>query len=165
MEIESTNEISTILDPNTSQVIGKVGVKPYPPGPGGHDVPTVLQWGNSINAFSKHKEAAWLFMVWSTSPEMQARLQLKGIASPRASSWQTPEWKAKLVEDDPIWREWTETLQHIVEKGSGQVGPPAVEQPTVRQIVGDMIDAIYLGTMTLEEATKKADEQLNQLEH
>ncbi|MGQ9458136.1 MAG: ABC transporter substrate-binding protein [Anaerolineae bacterium] len=165
MEIEATNEISTILDPNTSQVIGKVGVKPYPPGPEGHDVPTVLQWGNSINAFSKHKEAAWLFMVWSTSPEMQARLQLKGIASPRASSWETPEWKAKLVEDDPIWREWTETLQHIVEKGNGQVGPPAVEQPTVRQIVGDMIDAIYLGTMTLEEATKKADEQLNQLEH
>ncbi|MEW5718758.1 MAG: sugar ABC transporter substrate-binding protein [Chloroflexota bacterium] len=164
MEIEATNEISTIIDPKNSKVVGKVGVVPYPPGPDGRDVPTVLQWGNSINAFSQHKEAAWLFMVWSTSPQMQAKLQVKGIASPRSASWDTPEWKAKVAED-PIWSDWTATLKHIVEKGSGDVGTPGVEQPAIRQIIGDAIDAVYLGQKSAEEAAKEADAKLDAMEH
>lgn len=164
MEIEATNEIRTIIDPENSAVVGLVGVNPYPPGPDGRQVPNVLQWGISMNAFSEHKEAAWLFMTWVTSKERMAVAQVAGIASPRFSSWNTPEWQEKLAED-PIWGEWTATLQHIIDKGSGDIGPPAVEQPTVRQIVGDMIDSIYLEQATAEEAAQKACAEIDAMEY
>ncbi len=163
MEIESSNELSTIVDPKSSKVVGKVGVMPYPPGPGG-DVPTVLQWGVSINANSKKKEAAWLFAVWATSQEMQAKLHLKGIASPRLSAWDTPEWKAQLA-GDPLRAEWAAAVKHVSEKGSGEVGPPAIEQPTVRKIMGDAIDAVILGQKSAADAMKAADAEIDKLAH
>jgi multiple sugar transport system substrate-binding protein len=164
MEIEATNELRTIIDPANSTVVGKVGIRPYPPGPTGLQVPNVLQWGVSINAFSEHKEAAWLFLAWVTSKERMAAAQLEGIASPRFSGWATPEWEAKLGED-PIWGEWSTTLQHIIDKGSGEIGPPAVEQPIVRQVVGDMIDSVYLGLATAEEAAQKACTEIDAMEY
>ncbi len=162
MEIEATNEIRTIIDPANSAVVGKVGIQPYPPGPGGRQGPNVLQWGISINAFSQKKEAAWLFMTWVTSKERMAQAQVDGIASPRLSAWNTPDWEAKLA-TDPIWGEWSETLQHIIDKGSGDIGPPAIEQPTVRQIVGDMINFVYLDQKTTEQAAADACGQINEL--
>ena len=86
MEIEATNEIRTIIDPQNSAVVGKVGINPYPPGVDGRQVPNVLQWGVSMNAFSQHKEAAWLFLAWVTSKERMAAAQVNGIASPRLSA-------------------------------------------------------------------------------
>lgn len=46
---------------------------------------------------SKNKEAAWEFIVWATSPEMEPRL---AYAQPgaRYSSLQNPELAAKFVE-------------------------------------------------------------------
>ncbi len=160
MEIESSNELSTILDPKNSQVVNKVGVIPFPPGPGG-DHPTELQWGISMNAFSQHKGAAWLFMVWATSKDMQAKLALKGIASPRASSWKTPEFQASL--DSPTRKEWADAVQHTLAVGNGEVGPPAVEEAQVRQIIGDMIDSVILKQATAADAAKKADAALDPL--
>lgn len=157
MEIESSNELSTIIDPKNSQVVGKVGVIPFPPGPGG-DHPTQLQWGISVNAFSQNKKAAWLFMVWSTSKKMQADLALKGIASPRSSAWETPEFKAST--GDQLKKDWAAAVQHTVSAGTGEVGPPAADQPQVRQIIGDMIDSVILNQATAADAAKKADAAL-----
>ncbi|MBI5305767.1 MAG: sugar ABC transporter substrate-binding protein [Chloroflexi bacterium] len=162
MEIESSNELSTIIDPKSSKVIGKVGVMPYPPGPGG-DVPTVLQWGVSINANSKKKEAAWLFTMWATSQEMQTKLQLKGIASPRSSSWDSADWKAQLA-GDALRAEWAAAVKYVAEKGSGEVGPPAIEQPAARKIMGDALDAVILGTKSAADAMKAADAELDKVE-
>ncbi len=157
MEIESSNELSTIIDPKSSQVVGKVDVIPFPPGPGG-DHPTELQWGISMNAFSQHKDAAWLFMVWATSKQMEADLALKGIASPRASSWETSQFKASLT--DQLRKDWAAAVQHTVAVGNAEVGPPAVDEPQVRQIIGDMVDSVILGQSTAADAAKKADAAL-----
>ncbi len=162
MEIESSNELSTIIDPKSSKVVGKVGVIPIPAGPGG-DVPTVLQWGVSINANSKKKEAAYLFAMWATSQQMQAQLHLKGIASPRLSSWETPEWKAQLA-GDALKGEWATAVKYVSEKGSGEVGPPAFEQPTARKIMGDAIDAVILGQKSAADAMKAVDVELDKLD-
>lgn len=157
MEIESSNELSTIIDPKSSQVVGKVDVIPFPPGPGG-DHPTELQWGISMNPYSQHKDAAWLFMVWATSKQMEADLALKGIASPRVSSWETSQFQASLT--DQLRKDWAAAVQHTVAVGNPEVGPPAVDQPQVRQIIGDMVDSVILGQSTAADAAKKADTAL-----
>ena len=125
MEYESSNEISTITNPESSRVVGKIGVFALPPGPGGSH-PTVLQWGISISAHSKNKDAAWEFIRWATSPEIQLKLAQKGIASPRASVWDNAEFKKTL--EEPIKQEWAAALRVVMEKGNPEVGPPVAKQ-------------------------------------
>ncbi|CEP69404.1 Bacterial extracellular solute-binding, family 1 [Moorella glycerini] len=157
MEIDASNELATIIDPKSSRVVENVGVIPIPPGPGG-DHPTVLQWGISISAFSQHKEAAWKFVRWATSPEMQLRLALKGIASPRASVWENAEFKKSLAE--PVRQEWASALKVIMEKGNPQVGPPAVKQAEVRKIIGEAIDKAILSQATPTQVAQEIQQKL-----
>jgi len=157
MEIESTNELNSIIDPKNSRVIDKVGVIPVPPGPGGSKL-TQLQWGLSINKFSSNKEAAWLFMQWATSKNMQLEMALNGIASPRASTWEDEKFKASM--DTPLKQEWVEALKFIMANANPDVGPPAEDQAQVRQIVGEMVGKVILGDKTAEEAAKEADTKL-----
>ena len=160
MEIESTNELSTIIDPKNSRVIDKVRIIPFPPGPGGSKL-TQLAWGLSINKFSKNKEAAWLFMQWATSKEIQLELALNGIASPRKSTWEHDKFKASI--DSEVKRDWVEALKFIMAHANPDVGPPAEDQAQVRQIVGEMVGKVILGEKTAEEAAKEADMRLTEV--
>lgn len=154
MEIESTNELNAIIDPKTSRVADKVGVIPVPPGPAGSKL-TQLQWGLSINKFSKNKEAAWLFMQWATSKDMQLEMAMNGIASPRKSTWDSEKFKTSI--DTPLEKEWVEALKFIMANANPDVGPPAEDQAQVRQVIGEMVGKVILGEKTAEEAAKEAD--------
>lgn len=149
MEIDASNELASITDPNNSKVIGKIGVFPIPAGPGGNH-PTVLQWGISMSAYSQHKDAAWEFIRWATSPDMQLKLALKGIASPRSSTWENTQFKASLR--DATKKEWAKTLEFIMKNGNPEVGPPAIKEAAVRQVIGNNIDKVMLGSETPQQA-------------
>jgi multiple sugar transport system substrate-binding protein len=160
MEIESTNELNSITDPKTSRVIDKIGVIPVPPGPGGSKL-TMLQWGLSINKFAKNKEAAWLFMQWATSKEMQLEMALNGIASPRTSTWNNDKFKNGM--DTPLKKQWMESLKFIMANANPDVGPPVEDQAQVRQIIGEMIDKVILKNKTAAEAAKEADTKITEV--
>jgi multiple sugar transport system substrate-binding protein len=160
MEIESTNELNSIIDPKNSRVIDKVAVIPVPPGPGGSKL-TQLQWGLSINKFAKNKEAAWLFMQWATSKEMQLEMALNGIASPRKSTWDNEKFKTSM--NTPLKQQWVEALKFIMANANPDVGPPAEDQAQVRQLIGEMVDKVILGDKTAEEAAKEADTKLTEV--
>ncbi|KLU60559.1 putative ABC transporter-binding protein precursor [Peptococcaceae bacterium CEB3] len=156
MELDSSNELASIIDPSNSKVIGKIGVFAIPAGPGGNH-PTVLQWGISMSAYSQHKDAAWKFIRWATSPEMQLKLALKGIASPRASTWDNAKFKASLK--STVKKEWAKTLEFILKNGNPEVGPPAVKEAEVRQVIGNNIDQVILGSETPQAAANKIQQQ------
>jgi len=67
-----------ILDPKQSKVIGKLGFYLVPGGPAGR-FPPFLAHGFSIPSGSKHKEAAWLFLQWATSPKVALRVHLLDV--------------------------------------------------------------------------------------
>ncbi|MBP2640175.1 MAG: extracellular solute-binding protein [Firmicutes bacterium] len=157
MEYESSNELSTITNPQNSRVVGKIGVFSLPPGPGGNH-PTVLQWGVSISAFSKNKEAAWEFIRWATSPEMQRKLAEKGIASPRSSVWDNAEFKKTL--EEPVKQEWAAALRIVMDNGNPEVGPPVTKQAEARKMIGTAIDKVILGTATAQEAASEIQQKL-----
>jgi len=160
MEIDSSNELQSVIDPESSSVIDDVGVMPIPPGPGGNH-PTVLQWGISTSAFSENKDAAWEFMKWATSPEMQLNLAFDGIASPRVSTWEDSEFRETL--DEPVKEEWADTLNFVQEEGNPEVAPPGEDQPRIREIVGNAIDNVILGETTAEEAAEEIQRELGNL--
>ncbi|AYY11708.1 sugar ABC transporter substrate-binding protein [Actinobacteria bacterium YIM 96077] len=157
MSVESSNEISSVIDPEDSTVAEDVGVMPTPPGPGGQH-PTVLQWGISMSPYSENQDAAWEFMKWATSPEMQLQLAMDGIASPRASTWESEEFQETL--DRPALTEWAEALDVIQTDGHPEVAPPGENQPEIRQIIGDGVGQVIAGNMDAAEAAQQIQSEL-----
>lgn len=156
MAFESSNEFGEMLKfPKRAE---DTGVMLLPPGPAGSK-PTVIGWGLSVSAFSKEQPAAWYFVQWATSPQMDAALALKGIAPPRASVVNSPEYQAWLKEV-PVRQDWANLLRDMGANGTSEVGPPLDRQPQAREIVGDAVDSVLLGQATAHDAACSADKRL-----
>ncbi len=89
-------------DPSQSQISDDVGYAPTPLGPDGTRKAGAWIWSMSINAASKNKEAAWLFLSWVTSSDTMIATHLTGNMNPvRASAWES----AEVVEMVNSWGE------------------------------------------------------------
>lgn len=156
MAFESSNEFGEMMKfPHRAS---DTGVMLLPPGPGGSK-PTVIGWGVSISAFSKHKGAAWYFVQWATSPAMDAKLALQGIAPPRVSVADSAAYKTWLAQL-PVREEWAKLLKQMGATGTSEVGPPLARQPQAREIIGDAVDKVLLGQSSPHDAACAADSQL-----
>jgi len=69
-------------DPEQSRVAGDVGIAPLPRFGGGQSVSTLGGWMVGVSALSEHKEAAWTFVEFLTSPEIQKLLAVEGGLAP-----------------------------------------------------------------------------------
>lgn len=159
MSFESSNEFSAIMEGGAR--MEDTAVIPLPPGAGGAS-PTVIGWSMAISAHSANPEAAWYFLQWVSSPEMQAKLALKGIAPPRAAVAESAEYKAWLSEN-AVRQQWQEALASLAATGSSEIGYPIVGNPESRQYIGKVVGDVLLGTATVEEACVAADKELNAL--
>lgn len=97
--IEGAPLAGRILDPEQSRVVGKLGFALVPEGPAGR-FPPFLAHGFVIPSGSKHKEAAWLFIQWATSPQTVLKVHLLDpivdIAVARNSIWADEEFIKKF---------------------------------------------------------------------
>jgi multiple sugar transport system substrate-binding protein len=102
-------------DPQQSRVIGKVGMMPLPPFPGGKGASTLGGWQIGISRFSKIPDVAWRFVAFLTGHEMQKRIALStGRAPTRKALYGDAELLAKMP--------WLESLLKTFEQ--------AVPRPT-----------------------------------
>jgi multiple sugar transport system substrate-binding protein len=160
MAYESSNEFGPIM-----QFPGRLkdsAVALLPPGPGGVSRPTVIGWGLSMSAFSGHKDPAWYFIQWATSPAMQTALALDGIAPPRVAIANSAQYKAWLAAE-PVRQEWAKSLDVMARTGTSEVGPPIEQQPEARDILGDEVQQMILGQASAAEACAAADKQIDAL--
>jgi multiple sugar transport system substrate-binding protein len=61
-----------VNDPTKSRAAGRVGVAPLPHFPGGRSSSALGGWLYGISSFSRNADAAWTFVEFMTSAEMQA---------------------------------------------------------------------------------------------
>jgi multiple sugar transport system substrate-binding protein len=61
-----------------SPVKGKLGYAPPPAGPDGKRVSGLWVWAYAMNSASKNKDAAWKFIQWTTSKDMDVADMLNG---------------------------------------------------------------------------------------
>jgi len=100
MDLQWHNAAPTCSDPSKSKIVGKFDFAVIPgklqPDGSIKRTPTFGGWSLEIPKDSKNKEAAWEFMVWATTPEIQPRL---AYAQPgdRFSSLADPELQKKYV--------------------------------------------------------------------
>ena len=159
MSFQSSNEFPSVMEGGAR--LKDTAIIPLPAGDGGSH-PTAIGWALAVSQFSENTDAAWYFIQWATSPQMQAKLALEGIAPPRASASDDEAYKAWLAEES-LRQEWQKALDDLAKNGTSEVGYPIVQNPESREYIGQAVDDILLGTATVEEACATADEQLNAL--
>ena len=160
MLLDSNAWSGIFSDPQNSKIVGKWAVVPAPPGPAGATY-ELWAWSISIPAFSEKKRAAWLFIQWATSKEMQRILHLRDFPMPRKSLWDDPVWKAKV---DPSWHH-AAMVQFQTAKVIGH--PQVVAAPEVIDMVGIAINGAIAGKdpkAELEAAARKIGEILEKTE-
>ena len=159
MAFESSNELPSMMSGDAR--LKDTGVALLPAGPGGSH-PSVIGWTMSISSYSKKKDAAWYFLQWATSPGMQAKLALEGIAPPRAAVANGAGYK-QWMEEQPVRKEWVASLNEIAKTGTSELGYPIVANPASREYIGQMVDEVLLGQKSVEQACADADRQLDAL--
>lgn len=159
MSYESSNEFATIMESGEREK--DTAIIPLPAGPGGSH-PTVIGWALAISGYSDNADAAWYFLQWASSPEMQAKLALNGIAPPRPAVADSADYKAWL-DESPIRQQWQAALSTLASTGSSEIGYPIIGNPESRQYIGQAVGDVLLGSKTVDEACAAADASLNEL--
>jgi len=161
MTHESSNEFANIMRfPNRAQ---DLGVKVLPPGRETNiSKPVSIGWTVTISSNSQKKSAAWYFLQWSTSREVQSKLVQFGVAPPRASVFQGPEF-ANWVSEMPIRKSWVNSLTEIGKTGTGVYQSPTERVPEARDLIGTAVQQIIQGGNPAEVA-KTTDEALSKLQ-
>jgi multiple sugar transport system substrate-binding protein len=157
MMLESSNEVSSITDPGSSKVADDLGVVAFPAGEAGSRT-TILSWGLAVSSFSQKKDAAWKFVEWATSAEVQQKLTESGIAPPRTSVAASEAYTASL--DTDLLKEWNEVLTSAQTTGSTEVGPVGVAAPEMRKIIGDAVGLAILDRASAADAAKQIQDGL-----
>ncbi len=85
-------------DASKSQVAGKVGYAALPKTANG-SMTGHWMWGLGIPANSEKKEAAWYFIQWATSKEIDAKIGTHTGGAPRLSTWANPIYTQSLNPD------------------------------------------------------------------
>ena len=159
MAFEAQNEFGNMMEGGAREHDTAIAL--LPPGPGGSH-PTAIGWGLAISPYSKKAGPAWYLLQWATSPAMQTRTELSGVAAPRASvaqDTQVKTWLSAL----PVRQQWQDAVDAIAKTGTSEVGYPIVGNPDSRQYIGQAVDDLILGSKPVEKACADADTALDKL--
>lgn len=144
--------VSDLEDPDESKVAGDVGYALVPEGECGR-APFIGGWGYAINPFSEKDGAAWTFIQWATSQDINLEMKLDGWPSPRSSAWESAEFAA----NDPT-PEFTAVVLESTQIASAQMNPPVAPGVEAREIAGLVANRALEG-ISRAEIQQVADQQ------
>lgn len=152
--IDTHNSAAVLADPGKSQVLGKVGFARWPKGPSGRRVTSIWNWSFPINASvsDEEKAAAWLFIQWAGSKEVQAATSYgfdgayKRLGVNRTSLWSSPEYSQLL---DGIGAGLTQTTMDSIREDTDVDWRPRVPQwAAIGEVVATAVQAALVGQAT-----------------
>jgi multiple sugar transport system substrate-binding protein len=143
---------SLVTDSDTYPQVSKgkypIGIAPMPAGPAGAR-PLAGAWSHSISKYSKHKEAAWLFMQFIASKEAMPEYEKAGGIPPRLSVLE--------ASDNPLYKVVDESLKNA--KGL----PKVPNYLQMEDAIGRAIADALLDKKSPQEALDGAQQELEQL--
>ena len=142
-------------DPSLSSVVGKVDITKAPTSKGVAVTYGFGGWGIAINADSdkRKQEAAWEFIKWLSSPEVQKEWVLHRGPPLRLSTMQDPD----VVKVMP----WMPLLQDSFVKGDGNYRPRIPQYSIIEDALGTYVNAFLVGKETSAQAAlDKAQAQI-----
>ena len=93
MAIDSSVLATDISNPARSRVAKQAAFAAFPHVDGRSPVPFMSQWQACINAKSRNKRAAFLFLLWATSKPTSLQTATGGLATTRLSAWSSEDFK------------------------------------------------------------------------
>lgn len=144
-------------DPAISFVVGKTAMGVTPTVPGILPRLGFGGWGIGINADiePERQAAAWAFIKWITSPEIQKEWMLHDGAPIRLSTLLDPELNAKMP--------WLSTMLKLFIHGDGDYRPRLPEYSQIQSILGLCVNQAITHELTPKEALDKAAEEIKAL--
>ena len=139
------------FDPSQSKVVDSAAIELAPPGAGLPKKYGIGGWGLAINADidAKKKEAAWAFIKWVTSPEIQKEANMGGLSSfIRKSQTHDPDVAKKY----PFINVIDETFEH----GDGEYRPRIPQYPQIQDILGTAVNGVLVGNSDPKKALDEA---------
>jgi multiple sugar transport system substrate-binding protein len=93
LAIDSSNFATDISNPAKSRVARQAEFAAFPHIVGRAPVPFMSHWQACINAKSRNKRAAFLFLLWATSKPTSLQTATAGLATTRVSAWSSEGFK------------------------------------------------------------------------
>ncbi len=158
MAIEGAPLGSRFLDPAKSKFADQLNVALVPKGPAGR-FPPLNAHGWTIPKISKHKEAAWEFLKWSASPEVQLKAALTGTHTSlmRNSLWKNPEYLKKY---SYCGGKYLAVFAETLRIGSPLYRPPVPEWPQMGERFSVSVNEALTKQKTSAQAMKELEADL-----
>jgi multiple sugar transport system substrate-binding protein len=145
---------SRLNDPASSTIVGNVGYAPVPRDPGVERAHFVRGWSVLMNKASRNKEAAWEFIRYYTSPEMQAQMAIRfGNPISRISVAQRTDVAAAV----PVMPAIAESLP------KAKIQPNTPQLSRVWEVLSLHVSAATAGTTPAADALAAAEAKVNAL--
>ena len=93
LAIDSSNFATDISNPAKSRVARQAEFAAFPHLASRAPVPFMSHWQACINAKSRNKRAAFLFLLWATSKPTSLQTAAAGLATTRVSAWSSEGFK------------------------------------------------------------------------
>jgi multiple sugar transport system substrate-binding protein len=153
MWLDGIGFAAPLEDPAKSRIVGKVGYGVMPPGPR-QQVSAMYANGHGISAFSKKKQASWLYVQWASNKTNQARLLQAAAGAPvHNSAYDNPEALAALK----VPKAWVECM--VASARISQPGLPAIGPVTeFRDVIGIALTNMINGADPATEMKKATTE-------
>ena len=139
-------------NPEISSIVGKVDVTVAPVSEGMEPKYGFGGWGIGINADSENAEAAWEFIKWLSSPEIQKEWIRNDGAPIRRSTLEDPELNAEYP--------WLPVLLEAFEKGDGDYRPRIPQYSIIEDALGTAVNSFLVGELSAQEALDQAQAQV-----
>jgi multiple sugar transport system substrate-binding protein len=140
-------------DASQSKIVGKVATTVAPTAAGMQPTYGFGGWGVGINKDSKNQDAAWAFIKWVTSKDIQKRWVQEGSGSYiRKSTLADPELTAKYP--------WQPFIANSFDKGDGNYRPRIPQYPKMQDIIGLAVNEVLHSQKTAKQALDEAQAQI-----
>lgn len=138
-------------DPEKSITVGLWGYASQPAGPAGPCMDP-YSWYVGLNKYSKHKKAAWLFVLWMTSRETQTAIGGAALYTSRLSATTDPRWQKYY----PWIKEWQEALMENSKYADPNCRPMIPEFPEIGDTLGAALSSVLAGEKIAKPAFDEA---------
>lgn len=166
MIIDSIDFLDRVVDPEKSNVIGKLGCAPVPRGEGGRH-PAIFTLGLALskpaNKNAKQREASMEFIKWATSKEIEEGKAFEAhIPTPtRRSIFEDQRFTSKYGED--VYPGWLSSYITDLEIADPDFRPRIVEWRELGDRMGVAIEEIISGIKPAKKALDEAAADITQL--
>ena len=150
MRIDCDSNYAYSIDPENSLVADVTTMARFPGGPEGCHPFNVYAWAMGISSGSPNPDAAWEFISWAMSKEMDVKTMSAGNPTARNSTWENEEAAAAFPE------EMLAVIEETIPVAYGIDRPIMINVEDARVEIGNAV-LVAIGGGSVEDVQAAAD--------